>query len=68
MPPTLVGRTQTAGGNLLSHMQTFTPYADFDASVQALDQKRLGKQRVEVIQIVRALTVPGTPGARIPPC
>ena len=40
-------------------MQTFTPYADFDASVQALDQKRLGKQRVEVIQIVRALTVPG---------
>jgi len=40
-------------------MQTFTPYADFDASVHALDQKRLGKQRVEVIQIVRALTVPG---------
>jgi hypothetical protein len=40
-------------------MQTFTPYAEFDASVQALDHKRLGKQRVEVIQIVRALTVPG---------
>jgi len=40
-------------------MQTFTPYADFDASLRALDQKRLGKQRVEVIQIVRALTVPG---------
>src|SRR5918998_3155188 len=40
-------------------MQTFTPYADFEASARALDPKRLGKQRVEVIQIVRALTVPG---------
>src|ERR687893_1561740 len=40
-------------------MQTFTPYADFDQALRTLDQKRLGKQRVEVIQIVRALTVPG---------
>jgi Pyrimidine dimer DNA glycosylase len=40
-------------------MQTFTPYADFDESLRTLDLKRLGKQRVEVIQIVRALTVPG---------
>jgi len=40
-------------------MQTFTPYPDFDASARVLDTKRLGKQRVEVIQIVRALTVPG---------
>ena len=40
-------------------MQTFVPYADFEASARALDAKRLGKQRVEVIQIVRALTVPG---------
>src|SRR3954452_22883526 len=40
-------------------MQTFVPYADFQASARALDQKRLGKQRVEVIQIIRALTVPG---------
>ena len=40
-------------------MQTFTPYSDFEASMRVLDQKRLGKQRVEVIQIVRALTVPG---------
>jgi hypothetical protein len=39
-------------------MQTFVPYADFEASARALDVKRLGKQRVEVIQIVRALTVP----------
>lgn len=40
-------------------MQTFLPYADFERSARALDLKRLGKQRVEVIQIVRALTVPG---------
>ena len=40
-------------------MQTFLPYADFERSARALDSKRLGKQRVEVIQIVRALTVPG---------
>ena len=40
-------------------MQTFTPYADFEESMRALDTKRLGKQRVEVIQIVRALTIPG---------
>lgn len=40
-------------------MQTFVPYADFEASARVLDTKRLGKQRVEVIQIVRALTVPG---------
>lgn len=40
-------------------MQTFLPYADFEASARALDLKRLGKQRVEVIQVVRALTVPG---------
>ena len=40
-------------------MQTFVPFADFVASARSLDAKRLGKQRVEVIQIVRALTVPG---------
>lgn len=40
-------------------MQTFVPYADFAQSARVLDTRRLGKQRVEVIQIVRALTVPG---------
>lgn len=40
-------------------MQTFLPYADFEASARALDVKRLGKQRVETIQVVRALTWPG---------
>ncbi|MDQ3615184.1 MAG: MSMEG_6728 family protein [Actinomycetota bacterium] len=40
-------------------MQTFLPYPDFERSARALDVKRLGKQRVEVIQVVRALTTPG---------
>jgi Pyrimidine dimer DNA glycosylase len=40
-------------------MQTFIPYSNFEESLRVLDLKRLGKQRVEVIQIVRALTVPG---------
>lgn len=40
-------------------MQTFLPCADFDASATVLDARRLGKQRVEVIQVLRALTVPG---------
>lgn len=39
-------------------MQTFVPYSDFAATARVLDDKRLGKQRVEVIQIVRALTWP----------
>jgi hypothetical protein len=39
-------------------VQTFLPYADFARSAQALDRARLGKQRVEAIQVVRALTIP----------
>ena len=37
-------------------MQTFLPYPDFTASVAVLDPKRLGKQRVEALQVLRALT------------
>lgn len=40
-------------------MQTFLPYAEFERSARVLEPKRLGKQRVEVIQVVRALTWPG---------
>lgn len=36
-------------------MQTFLPYADFTRSAQCLDWRRLGKQRVEVLQILRTL-------------
>lgn len=37
-------------------MQTFLPFQDFNASVATLDDKRLGKQRVETFQILRAIT------------
>ncbi|MBM2623273.1 MSMEG_6728 family protein [Actinoplanes sp. LDG1-06] len=40
-------------------MQTFLPYADFVASAKVLDQKRLGKQRVETVQVLRGLVTPG---------
>lgn len=40
-------------------MQTFLPYADFEASAEILDHRRLGKQRVEALQVMRAVTVPG---------
>ena len=36
-------------------MQTFLPYPDFEKSLQALDYRRLGKQRVEAFQILRAI-------------
>lgn len=39
-------------------MQTFLPYPDFTASARALDDRRLGKQRVEALQVLRALTRP----------
>ncbi|MBB2945766.1 hypothetical protein FB565_005524 [Actinoplanes lutulentus] len=40
-------------------MQTFLPYPDFTGSAQTLDPKRLGKQRVETIQVLRGLIQPG---------
>lgn len=36
-------------------MQTFLPYSSFTQSAAVLDNKRLGKQRVEVLQILNAL-------------
>ena len=39
-------------------MQTFLPYADYSQSARVLDNKRLGKQRVECLQILKALTLP----------
>ncbi|ANZ39989.1 cytoplasmic protein [Lentzea guizhouensis] len=40
-------------------MQTFLPYPDFVITARVLDQRRLGKQRVETLQVQRALVVPG---------
>jgi len=39
-------------------MQTFLPYEDFVQSARVLDAPRLGKQRVETLQILRALVLP----------
>lgn len=36
-------------------MQTFLPYETYSQSAKCLDNKRLGKQRVEVLQILKAL-------------
>ena len=39
-------------------MQTFLPYKSFVKSAKVLDNKRLGKQRVECYQILKALSDP----------
>ena len=39
-------------------MQTFLPYPSFELSARVLDDKRLGKQRVECLQILKALQPP----------
>ena len=36
-------------------MQTFLPYKDFQKSLEVLDYRRLGKQRVEAMQILNIL-------------
>jgi len=38
-----------------STMQTFLPYQNFHLCAEVLDRQRLGKQRVEALQILRAL-------------
>lgn len=47
-------------------MQTFLPYPDFAESARVLDRQRLGKQRSETIQLLRALLVPGSGWANHP--
>jgi hypothetical protein len=39
-------------------VQTFLPFPDLRASCRLLDDRRLGKQRVETYQVLRALTWP----------
>ncbi|MFE0473442.1 MSMEG_6728 family protein [Streptomyces sp. NPDC058947] len=40
-------------------MQTFLPHPDFRETALSLDRRRLGKQRVETLQVLRGLIVPG---------
>jgi hypothetical protein len=37
-------------------IQTFLPYAEYAACARVLDDRRLGKQRVEALQIMQVLT------------
>lgn len=43
-------------------MQTFLPYSDFRESAKVLDTKRLGKQRVEVLQLLNSFHKPNYKG------
>jgi len=47
-------------------MNTFLPYPDIVASAIALDNQRLGKQRIEALQIYRVLTGESIAWARHP--
>jgi len=40
-------------------MQTFLPHPDFRQTALVLDRRRLGKQRVEALQVLRGLIIPG---------
>lgn len=51
-------RDSISGDRAPAGVQTFLPYPDFEASARALDDRRLGKQRVEALQVLRGLTVP----------
>ena len=44
-------------------MQTFLPYATFEDVATILDYRRLGKQRVEGVQILNILSTPDYRGA-----
>ena len=43
-------------------MQTFLPYDTFEESAKTLDWRRLGKQRVEGMQIIKAIENPKPQG------
>lgn len=45
-------------------MNTFLPFPEFDKSAQVLDRQRLGKQRVEVLQLLKGQW-PNHPAAKM---
>lgn len=47
-------------------MNTFLPYPNFAKSAKCLDRQRLCKQRVECVQLLKALFVPGSGWANHP--
>jgi hypothetical protein len=40
-------------------VQTFLPFPDFERTARVLDRRRLGRQRVEALMLLNALTVEG---------
>lgn len=52
----LSGTSTPDRGVRAAAVQTFLPYPDFQATAEALDDRRLGKQRVETLQVLRALS------------
>ena len=57
--PARTAGSAAPGIGYVRDVQTFLPYPGFTDTALVLDARRLGKQRVETIQVVRALTVPG---------
>lgn len=49
-------------------MQTFLPYSDFKQSVECLDTARLGKQRLECLQLLEAIQPNSRSSWRNHPC
>ena len=49
-------------------MQTFLPYKSFQKTAECLDYRRLGKQRVEAMQILKGLNDPNYSWANHPAC
>lgn len=49
-------------------MQTFLPFSSFELSSQCLDRQRLGKQRVECMQLLNAIINPTVKGWVNHPC
>ena len=45
-------------------MQTFLPYSNFQKTAEVLDWRRLGKQRVEGMQIIKTILTPEQKGWR----
>ena len=43
-------------------MQTFLPYSNFQKTAEVLDYRRLGKQRVEGMQIIKTILTPEQKG------
>lgn len=53
--------SQGIGGLQIRSLNTFLPYPEFDRTVECLDNRRLGKQRVEAMQILRIVQASPVP-------